>query len=368
MARAAARTPTHGADPNGVGHRCSGRDRLLVGQLRCLRVDRRRFHRCPHRAGQRADRRRHRRCAGDGQPAGRGGRRAGAARRPRLSGAGRSGQGAGRARRRRTSPTSKRRSRRSRRASSRPRSRPRSRRRRSLSRKQEDEALPAAGQDRRRSPSSRRSNTPPISFRSQASFAAAERNESRDPKSSSRCSRRSATQARGAGGTGARRAGAGGGQSVAHDRSPRQSPAAIARLTAAKGNYAAVGQALMMFVPREVWVTANFKETQLRSVRPGEPVDDHDRRLSAPQVQRPRRQHPGRQRHRLQPAAGGKRDRQLRQDRAARAGQDRVRRAARRAARPRHVGRADRQGAMSDQRATALAARAARPRAIAVRG
>jgi membrane fusion protein (multidrug efflux system) len=37
----------------------------------------------------------------------------------------------------------------------------------------------------------------------------------------------------------------------------------VARLTAAKGNYAAVGQALMMFVPREVWITANFKETQL---------------------------------------------------------------------------------------------------------
>ena len=37
----------------------------------------------------------------------------------------------------------------------------------------------------------------------------------------------------------------------------------VTRLTAAKGNYAAVGQALMMFVPREVWVTANFKETQL---------------------------------------------------------------------------------------------------------
>jgi membrane fusion protein, multidrug efflux system len=46
----------------------------------------------------------------------------------------------------------------------------------------------------------------------------------------------------------------------------------VARLTAAKGAYAAVGQALIMFVPREVWVVANFKETQLRSVRPGDPV------------------------------------------------------------------------------------------------
>ena len=47
----------------------------------------------------------------------------------------------------------------------------------------------------------------------------------------------------------------------------------VTQLTAAKGTYAAVGQALMMFVPRNVWVTANFKETQLDLMRPGQPVD-----------------------------------------------------------------------------------------------
>ena len=47
----------------------------------------------------------------------------------------------------------------------------------------------------------------------------------------------------------------------------------VARLTAAKGNYASIGQALLMFVPRDVWVTANFKETQLLTVKPGDPVD-----------------------------------------------------------------------------------------------
>jgi membrane fusion protein, multidrug efflux system len=31
----------------------------------------------------------------------------------------------------------------------------------------------------------------------------------------------------------------------------------------------------MMFVPRYVWVTANFKETQLDLMRPGQPVDIH---------------------------------------------------------------------------------------------
>jgi membrane fusion protein (multidrug efflux system) len=46
----------------------------------------------------------------------------------------------------------------------------------------------------------------------------------------------------------------------------------VTRLTAAKGGYAAVGQTLMMFVPRDVWVTANFKETQLDLMRPGQPV------------------------------------------------------------------------------------------------
>src|SRR5579862_2003047 len=47
----------------------------------------------------------------------------------------------------------------------------------------------------------------------------------------------------------------------------------VTHLTAAKGVYAAVGQALMMFVPRDLWVTANFKETQLDLMRPGQPVD-----------------------------------------------------------------------------------------------
>jgi membrane fusion protein (multidrug efflux system) len=44
-------------------------------------------------------------------------------------------------------------------------------------------------------------------------------------------------------------------------------------ISAAKGAYAQVGQALMMFVPRELWVTANFKETQLDQIRPGQKVN-----------------------------------------------------------------------------------------------
>jgi membrane fusion protein (multidrug efflux system) len=44
------------------------------------------------------------------------------------------------------------------------------------------------------------------------------------------------------------------------------------KISAAKGGYAQAGQTLMMFVPREVWVSANFKETQLTDMRPGQPV------------------------------------------------------------------------------------------------
>jgi membrane fusion protein (multidrug efflux system) len=46
----------------------------------------------------------------------------------------------------------------------------------------------------------------------------------------------------------------------------------VSKLTAAKGAYAQVGQALMIFVPRDMWITANFKETQLTEMRPGQPV------------------------------------------------------------------------------------------------
>jgi membrane fusion protein (multidrug efflux system) len=47
----------------------------------------------------------------------------------------------------------------------------------------------------------------------------------------------------------------------------------VTKLSAAKGAYAQVGQSLMMFVPRDVWVTANFKESQLADMRPGQAVD-----------------------------------------------------------------------------------------------
>jgi membrane fusion protein, multidrug efflux system len=47
----------------------------------------------------------------------------------------------------------------------------------------------------------------------------------------------------------------------------------IAKLTAAVGNLASPAQSIMVVVPLDVWVTANFKETQLAKMRLGQPVD-----------------------------------------------------------------------------------------------
>jgi membrane fusion protein, multidrug efflux system len=47
----------------------------------------------------------------------------------------------------------------------------------------------------------------------------------------------------------------------------------VVKLSAAKGMFVTPGQGLMMFVPDEVWVVANYKETQLKDMRPGQPVE-----------------------------------------------------------------------------------------------
>jgi membrane fusion protein (multidrug efflux system) len=46
----------------------------------------------------------------------------------------------------------------------------------------------------------------------------------------------------------------------------------VTRRTVEVGSYAQPGQALLAIVQREVWVVANFKETQLTHMRPGQPV------------------------------------------------------------------------------------------------
>lgn len=49
-------------------------------------------------------------------------------------------------------------------------------------------------------------------------------------------------------------------------------PGRVVNLSAAVGQFAQPGTNLTMFVPDQIWVTANFKENQLDRMRPGEPV------------------------------------------------------------------------------------------------
>ncbi len=46
----------------------------------------------------------------------------------------------------------------------------------------------------------------------------------------------------------------------------------VTRRTVELGSYVQTGQALLALVPDDIWVTANFKETQLNRIRPGQPV------------------------------------------------------------------------------------------------
>ena len=47
----------------------------------------------------------------------------------------------------------------------------------------------------------------------------------------------------------------------------------VVKLSGAVGTFATAGQSLMMFVPDQVWIVANYKETQLADMRPGQPVE-----------------------------------------------------------------------------------------------
>lgn len=47
-------------------------------------------------------------------------------------------------------------------------------------------------------------------------------------------------------------------------------PGRVVQLSAAVGQYVQAGTNLAMFVPDDLWVTANFKETQLTAMRPGQ--------------------------------------------------------------------------------------------------
>ena len=66
----------------------------------------------------------------------------------------------------------------------------------------------------------------------------------------------------------------------------------VTRRTVEQGNYVQVGQEIMDIVCKDVWVTANFKETQLRYMRPNQPVTvtvdaypDHDYKAHVQSIQ-----------------------------------------------------------------------------------
>ena len=50
-------------------------------------------------------------------------------------------------------------------------------------------------------------------------------------------------------------------------------PGHVAHKTVSVGDFVQAGQQLMSLVPDSIWITANFKETQLRQMRPGQPVE-----------------------------------------------------------------------------------------------
>jgi len=119
----------------------------------------------------------------------------------------------------------------------------------------------------------------------------------------------------------------------------------VTNKSVAVGDYVQQGQQLLAIVPYDVWVTANFKETQLDRMFPGQPVTvaidayaDHDLHGTVQSIQ-------AGSGARLQPPPAGERDRQLREGRPARPGQDRLRQTPERARRQAPDGAGDERGA-----------------------
>ena len=92
-----------------------------------------------------------------------------------------------------------------------------------------------------------------------------------------------------------------------------------------KGNYVQVGQSVMALVTPEIWVTANFKEDQLDRMRPGQRVDIGVDAFPGAASGRTRGQRAAWLRLAVLGVPGRECDGQLREDRAAGAGEDRHR-------------------------------------------
>ncbi len=100
----------------------------------------------------------------------------------------------------------------------------------------------------------------------------------------------------------------------------------ITRRQVEVGNWVQPGQPLMMLVPLEVsqlWIQANFKETELTHVYLGQPASGPGGHLPGRRIQGPGGLHHGRHRFGLLALAAGERHRQLGQGGAAHPGEDR---------------------------------------------
>ena len=60
---------------------------------------------------------------------------------------------------------------------------------------------------------------------------------------------------------------------VAPGRPPAPARTGVTRRDVQNGDYVQVAQPVMSIVPKIVWVTANYKETQLTDMKPNQPVD-----------------------------------------------------------------------------------------------
>ncbi len=99
----------------------------------------------------------------------------------------------------------------------------------------------------------------------------------------------------------------------------------VTRKTIEEGQLVQIGAPLMALSQSdEVWVVANFKETQLELMRIGQPVDIEVDAYPSRNFSRQNRKFSGRNRLAFQPFAVGKRDGKLCQSRAASSGKNRI--------------------------------------------
>ena len=113
------------------------------------------------------------------------------------------------------------------------------------------------------------------------------------------------------------------------------------KLAVHPGSLVNIGQPIVQIVPQHTYVIANFKETQVRQMRPGQRGECESRRARQPGVRRQGREPLRRHGRELLAAAARQRVRQLREGRAAGAGAHLVERPAERSRAGRLIGRSD---------------------------